>query len=114
MELTVKERIVLLNLVPKEGDFKTLKQIRKFREELGFDEDENLLLNFKPGAEGTITWTEPDAENGNLYRKDIQIVDSIMELIVDALVQADKGKKLNNDTYDLYEKFVVNAKDQVE
>ena len=114
MELTVKERIVLLNIVPKEGDFKTLKQIRKFREELGFSDDENLILNFQPGAEGTITWTEPDAENGNQYKKEFKIGDTIMELVVDALVQADKGKKLNNDTFELYEKFVVNARDNVE
>jgi hypothetical protein len=114
MELTVKERIVLLNMVPKEGDFKTLKQIRKFREDLGFNEDENKLLDFKPGAEGTITWTEPEADKGIVYKKDIHIVDSVMELIADALVQADKGKTLNNDTFDLYERFVINAKDQVE
>jgi hypothetical protein len=111
MELTVKERIVLLNIVPKEGDFKTLKQIRKFREELGFSDDENLILNFQPGAEGTITWTEP--EDGP-HKKEFKIGDTIMELVVDALVQADKGKKLNNDTFELYEKFVVNARDNVE
>ena len=112
MELTVKERIVLLGIVPKEGDFKTLKQIRKFREDLGFSDDENKTLDFKTIPNVGVNWNEP--VDGEFYKKDVKITDSVMELIVDALEQADKGKKLNNDTFDLYERFVINAKDQVE
>ena len=37
MKLTVKERIVLLAILPKEGDFKTLKQLRQARESLAFN-----------------------------------------------------------------------------
>lgn len=112
MKLTVKERVVLLNIIPKEGDFKTLKQIRNVREALGFSDEESNLLKFVNQGTGIITWTEP--KDGEFHKKDVKIPDSVMELIVDALVQADKNKKLNDDTFAIYEKFVVNAGDNVE
>lgn len=40
MELTILERIKLLEVLPKEGDLLTLKILRKLRESLSFSEDE--------------------------------------------------------------------------
>jgi hypothetical protein len=112
MELNVKERIVLLGLLPKEGDFKTLKQLREFRESIAFSDQERELLKFVTPPNGGVNWTEPgDADDKEFYTKDVKIRDSIMELIVDALVNTDKAKRLNDDTFDLYERFVINAKD---
>ena len=34
MELSVYDRLILLNILPKEGDFTTLKIVRKLREDL--------------------------------------------------------------------------------
>lgn len=104
MELTVKERIVLLNIMPKEGDFKTLKQLREFREKLAFTDEENKMLNFASGKEGFINWTEP--VDGEFYKIEAPISDSVMAVIVEQLQSADKQKKLNDDTFALYEKFV--------
>ena len=110
MELTVKERIVVLGLLPKEGDFKTLKQLRLCREDLSLSDDEIKTLGVKTNTQtGFINWTEP--VEGEQYKKDVKITDSVMELLVDSLVQADKGKKLNDETFDVYERFVVNARD---
>lgn len=109
MDLTLKERIVLLGVLPKEGDFKTLKQLRQCRESLAMTDEEIKVLKVVSNPQtGMVNWTEP--VEGEPYKADIEIKDSVMELIVDALVQADKQKKLNEDTFDLYEKFVVNAK----
>lgn len=40
MELTIIERLKLLEVLPKEGDLLTLKILRKLRESLSFSEDE--------------------------------------------------------------------------
>lgn len=113
MKLLVKERIVLLNILPKEGDFKTLKQLREFRELVSFDDNENDMLKFVNNAvTGMITWNEPgaDPEEGEervLYSKDFAIVPSISAIIVEVLTKMNTDKKLNDETFSLYEKFVV-------
>lgn len=104
MELTVKDRIVLLGVLPKEGDFKTLKQLRVFKEKLAFSDEEQKDLSFKQQPDGNITWNEP--VKGELQSWDIEISDTAMALIVEALKAADKQKRLNVDTFSLYEKFV--------
>jgi len=41
MELTVFERANLLSILPREGNFKTLKTVRKLREAMALSEAEN-------------------------------------------------------------------------
>ncbi|MHC4214845.1 MAG: hypothetical protein ACYSWP_15900 [Planctomycetota bacterium] len=106
MKLTVKERIILLGVMPKEGDFKTLKQIREARESLSFDDHENKALNFVTDPNGNVRWSEPGAEDGEFYTKDIEISDTVMEIIVAGLKALDEQKKLNTDTFEIYERFV--------
>lgn len=47
MKLIVFERINLLSILPVQGDFTSLKIIRKLREDLSCDEQENKVLQFK-------------------------------------------------------------------
>jgi len=93
------ERLVLLSILPKEGDFTNLKIIRKLRESLSFSEEENKKLNFKQGAGGIINW---DAN----FEKDIHTGEKANDVIVEALKALNDQKKLTNDHYSLYEKFV--------
>ncbi len=44
MILTLKERVTLLNILPPQGDFTTLKLLREYREALGTDETERALF----------------------------------------------------------------------
>ena len=112
MKLLVKERIVLLNILPKEGDFKTLKQLREFRELLSFTDEESAMLKFKNNAEtGMITWDEPGTEpegdeEKKFYSREFEILPSMGAIIAEALTILNKEKKLNEDTLILYEKFV--------
>ena len=47
MKLSVFERLILLNVMPKEGDFTTLKIIRNLQEALSFSEEELKVLDVK-------------------------------------------------------------------
>jgi len=100
MELKVYERLILLNILPKEGDFTTLKIVRKLREDLSFSEDEHKVLQFEQ-SEGTVKWKS----EGDIP-KDIPIGEKATDVIADVLKKLSKDKKLNDSHFDLYEKFV--------
>ena len=102
IDLTVLERLVLLNVMPKEGDFTTLKLVRKFREELSFDEAENKALDFKQVGD-QVKWNE----SANIVKKfDLGEDSQVRKLIVDALKKLSEDKKLRDEHFTLYEKFV--------
>ena len=114
MELSVFNRLILLNILPKEGDFTTLKIVRQMREDLSFNEEEVKLCAFKHSGEtvvdengveevvpeGQIKWRELEKP------KDITLGEKATDIIVETLKQLDKGKKLTDQHYGLFEKFV--------
>ena len=103
MELSIKERINLLSIIPKEGNIVTLKVLRKLQEDLGFSEEE--IKEYKIVSEvGRVTW---GAENG--YMKDVEIGEKANDVIVLALSERNKQNKLSLDHIDLYEKFIEKA-----
>jgi len=116
MELGVFERLILLNVLPKEGDFTTLKIVRKLREDLSFTEEEHKVLQFKQAGEvymdaagqekevplGTVHWKA----EGDVPR-DIPIGEKATDVIVGTLKKLDKDKKLTDQHFSLYEKFVI-------
>uniref|UniRef100_A0A6M3X5J4 Uncharacterized protein n=1 Tax=viral metagenome TaxID=1070528 RepID=A0A6M3X5J4_9ZZZZ len=104
-KLTVVERLVLLNILPKEGDFTTIKLLRKLRENLSFDEDEHEKLNFVQDGD-QVRWNQ-----NALTDKHIQIGEKQADLIHDALKKLNTEKKLTNEHFSLYEKFVENREE---
>jgi len=105
IELTVMERLVLLNILPKEGDFTTIKLLRKLRENLSFDEDEHKKLNFVQDG-GQVRWNQEALSN-----KRIQIGEKQSDIIHDALKKLNDEKKLMDEHFSLYEKFVVDREE---
>jgi hypothetical protein len=100
MELTVFDRLILLNILPKEGDFTTLKIVRKLREDLSFSEEEHAALEFKH-ENGTVQWKQ-----GGDIPKDVPIGEKASDMIADVLKKLDKEKKLQETHFSLYERFV--------
>jgi hypothetical protein len=100
MELTVLERLMLLSILPQEGDFTTLKIIRNLKEELSFSEEEHKKLNFRQ-FDGKMEWDLAGDEN-----KDVAIGEKATDVIVACLKKINDEKKLNESLFSLYEKFV--------
>lgn len=100
MELTVLERLVLSNLLPKEGNFTNLKLVRQLKEALSFDELENKKLSFVQDGD-QIRWNEKAK-----VVKNFEIGEKMLELIADSLKKLDKEEKLRDEHFSLYEKFV--------
>jgi len=100
MELNVFDRLILLNIMPKEGDFTTLKIVRKLREDLSFSEDEHKALEFKQDN-GNVQWKQ----DGDIP-KEVPIGEKASDVIAEVLKKLDKEKKLQEGHYNLYERFV--------
>jgi hypothetical protein len=100
MELSVMDRIVLQNLLPKEGNFANLKLLRKARESLSFTEDENKALAFRQEGD-KLFW-----EDGFVGTKEIVIGEVVTQLIVKELKRLDESGKLQNEHLSVFEKFM--------
>ena len=128
MQLSVLERLALLEVIPKEGDFVTLKLVRKLRESLSFSEAEVKEIDFNQNwkcpkcqkevsspdvpkcecgsymtATGSMTW---DTQKGEKVLKEIHMGEKMMSMCITALKKLDNEKKLTESFFSLYEKFI--------
>lgn len=107
MLLTVFERMLLLNILPREGDFTTLKIVRKLRETLSFSESEHKLWQPKNDNDGHVLWKIMDDDGNPIpQEKEINVGEKATDIIVEVLKRLDKEKKLTDEHYSLYEKFI--------
>lgn len=133
MKLSVMERLILLNLLPNEGNFTNLKLLRVAREVLSFTEDENKALNFHqegdqvkwndfvvvdtktgevvdPSAIGTNMDKQIDAgvfeKRPSVEGREIEIGEVVTLIIVTALKALEAEEKLRDEHISIYEKFV--------
>ena len=59
MELSVADRLILINVLPAQGSITTLQIVRDLVEQVSFTEDEHAVLNFVEDAEaGQVKWTD--------------------------------------------------------
>jgi hypothetical protein len=101
LKLNTFDRLVLLNILPREGDITILKIVRKLRENLSFSEAEHKALQFKQ-EDGQIKWrTEADSP------KDVFLGEKATDIIVETLKSLSAQKKLLEEHLPLYEKAVL-------
>ena len=100
MELDIKQRMAILNVVPSDGvRMKDLRIARGLQRRLSFTEDEQARFAFVE-ADGRLTWSE--AEDIPI---EIQIGARGTVIIKDALLELDKKKELTIDHVDIWELF---------
>jgi hypothetical protein len=101
MKLNLLERLVIQKILPKEGDFVTLKVLNSLKLTLAPSEEELKEFELK-NQDGMITWNSKGSEE-----REISIGEKATDIIVNALKDLDKNKKLTQEHYTIYEKFVV-------
>ena len=137
MKLTVFERIVLMNILPQEGDFITVKLVRKLRDSLSFNEKEIQDINFRnnwkcPKCEklevsatpikcpdcdiymvtaGSVTW---DEEKAKKVIKDVHMGRTMETLCETTLKKLNDEGKISDNHVSLYEKFVEKAEEEAD
>ena len=99
MELTVVERLILMNLLPNEGTYVNLKLVRVAREELSFSDEEVRALQFVQEGE-QVRWNTSAG-----IVKDVELSEVVTTMVVNALKKLDGEGKLKNDHFTLFEKF---------
>ena len=112
MKMDVAERLVTLSILPKEGNFTTLKILRELRMNLGFKADlyemymqtftEEELKDWRIVSDleaGTVNWeTNGEAE--------IPIGEKATDIIIESLRKLDGELKLEEHMFDIYERFI--------
>lgn len=105
MKLGVGDRIVLLSILPSEGDLSTIRIVHDLKQMLSFSEEEHESLQIK--VEGDkIKWGGGDGV------KEISIGPRAHTLIAETLEELDGEKKITEDHLGLWEKFVDGKEDQ--
>uniref|UniRef100_A0A6M3K8Y7 Uncharacterized protein n=1 Tax=viral metagenome TaxID=1070528 RepID=A0A6M3K8Y7_9ZZZZ len=99
MELGIRERIMLLGILPQEGKVITLKIVKQLRDDLGFSEDE-IKDNEMVEADGSVKWLE------NGYLKEVPVGEKATDVIADAFKKLDGDGKMQIQFLDVYDKFV--------
>lgn len=104
MELGVGDRIVLLSLLPREGDLPTIRIVHELRQTLAFTEDEHETFQIKTEGD-RIAWA--DGADG---AKEVSIGPRAHTLIAEALEGLNEEGKITEDHLSLWERF-IDAKD---
>jgi len=106
MDLTIMDRLLLLGILPAEGDITTLRIVRDLRTDLSFSEEDLTAFEIvSDAATGLVRW---NAEKET--PKDVTIGAKARRIITEALERLSNEKRLKADYIPLYERF-VDAKD---
>lgn len=101
VSLSLIERVILLSILPAEGNITTIRVIQKLKENVGFDEEELIKYNIKFN-ENRITW---NSEYTNVS-KDVEFGQIGIDMIVKALKTLDESGKVTEQHLSLFDKFI--------
>lgn len=99
MELTVKERLQLLMVLPSEGNVTTIRIVRKLREMLSFTEEEHEFYGFEETG-GHLKW-KPDVPQS----KEIEFGPKAHLILRETLQSLNDKKAITEDFLPLWDKF---------
>ena len=100
MKLSIADRLVLLNVLPRESNITTLKIVRQLKDDLSFSEEEHKKINFRNEGD-KIAWDDSAIEP-----KEVNIGEKATDIIKASFKTLNEQKRLHIDFMDMYEKFV--------
>ena len=103
MILTIHERLKLLEILPKEEDYKGMREIVRTINLLSLTDEEAKELDAK-FEEGRMFW---NIEKSLTMDKDIPFGEWITEAVREVLYNLNKDHKIAADLMSIYEKFVM-------
>lgn len=99
MTLTIKERLLLGAVLPREGSSVTLRVLRKLRESLSFSEEELAQFGFVSEGDG-VRWRDDIPQD-----TEVEIGPKAFAIIQNTLDEFEKKGKLHEDFLHLWERF---------
>lgn len=100
VKLNVGERMIVLGVLPKEGNFVTIRMIRTLISKLGLSAEE--IKDYEVVEDnGTVRWNPKKAGES-----EFEFADAELAMIKKSLMKLDEGNKLTQEMIPVYEKFV--------
>lgn len=99
VELNIKERLVLSQALPREGNLVRMRMVQDLQQRLGFSEEEQEAIGFEQEGE-QVRWKQDI-----VLVKDVALGPRALVLILDTLRAADQGNKLTLDLLELCNRF---------
>ena len=104
MKLEIHERIALLELLPKQGDYAGLQALRKAREILSFAQDEIDFYELSLGDDNQWHWDGVKASQRVL---DAPLEQFVVEKVRERLSEMNDKQAMTDMFASLYEKFII-------
>ena len=104
MRFTIRERIILLDVLPATGNSATLRLQRKLREALSFSEEENLQCKIVQTG-NQIVWDEAEAAESE--PKEIAVGPTMYGVIKAKFEELDKTEKLPEMYLDVFDRWMA-------
>jgi hypothetical protein len=106
MKLTIQERFVLTNILPKEGSYTELVITSDLRKKVDPTQKELKEIQYTPINDGTGRG-HYNVEKANTIETEIKIEELEENQVKEALKKLDEEKKLTADHITLYKKFII-------
>jgi len=100
MELTIYERLLLLNVLPPTGDLTTIRIVRKLRETLSLTEEEHVEHHIETTPDGNVKWD-------NDVPKPFELGAKAHDIAVKALEKLDSEGAITEQHLSLFDKFGI-------
>lgn len=100
MKLNISERLTILQILPIEGNFVTLNIILNLRKALAPTEEDYKKYDLVQKGD-KVSWNDKGNEE-----VEIEIGEKATDIIVESLEKLDKDKKLTNQHFSVYKKFI--------
>jgi len=107
LKLTVLERLLVLRLLPRQGNLTTLRIVRELERELSFSEEEHAALQFVNNENGAVTWKASGDKE-----KDVELGEVAHRLVLEGLAAAEaSGEQFPIGVMSICEKFGYEPED---
>lgn len=105
LSLTLSERFQLMEIIPREGEYSTLKIVRKLRETLSPSEEEHEKYEIKKEVTGqAVSYQWNNA--GSTDEVELTLKNKAFSIVKESLQELNNKKKMNEMQMTLYEKVI--------
>lgn len=96
MIFTIKERLILLQILPTQGSLSEMVDVMDLAKQLKLSDDEKKNVDYKESADGRITWKTDNEPN-----KEFNLTNDQITLLKKVITDLDKQHKININMVDL-------------
>lgn len=96
MIFTIKERLILLQILPTQGSLSEMVDVMDLAKQLKLNDEEKNSVSFNEDSKGNITWDIDKDPN-----IDITISSDMIKILKETINKLDKDKKITPQLVDL-------------